>query len=93
MGYSYNNFNNQQGNYQQRNYRGNNNYSQQQQSQPAQPPMSPEEFIDNRINVYQVFVNQIKSQGLDPADFCFALGGWVSSYLISKEQRERNART
>lgn len=87
MGYSYNNFNNQQGNYQRRNYGGNNSYSQQQQSQPAQPPMSPEEFIDNRLNVYQAFVNRIKEQGLDPADYGFALGGWVTSYVLEAKRK------
>lgn len=78
--YSNNNYGG--GNYQ-RNF-NNNSYQQQQQQPVVQPPMSPEEFIDNRLNVYQVFVNRIKEQGLDPADYGFALGGWVTSYCMAK---------
>lgn len=85
MAYSYNNFNNQQGNYQRRNYGGNNSYTPNQQ--PAQPPVTPEQFIDDRIAIHQVFTNRIKEQGLDPADFTFMLGGWVTSYMLETKRK------
>lgn len=72
------------GNYQ-RNF--NNNSYQQQQQQPVAQPVSPEEFIDNRLNIYQAFVNRIKEQGLDPADFGFALGAWVTSYVLETKRK------
>lgn len=88
MAYGYNNFNNQQGNYQRRNYGGNNNYPQQQQQpQPMQPPLTPEQFIDDRIAIHQVFTNRIKEQGLDPADFAFMLGGWITSYMLEVKRK------
>ena len=87
MAYGYNNFNNQQGNYQRKNYGGNNSYSPQQQPQPAQPPVTPEQFIDDRIAIHQVFTNRIKEQGLDPANFAFMLGGWITSYMLETKRK------
>lgn len=78
----YNNYNSQQGN-----SRGDNNYYQQQQS-PAQPQVTPEQFIDDRIEIYQVFTNRIREQGLDPADFTFMLGGWVTSYMLETKKNK-----
>lgn len=80
----YNNYNNQQGN-----YGGNNNYPQQQQQQPVQPPVTPEQFIDERVAIHQIFVNRIKEQGLDPADFAFMLGGWVTSYVLEVKKNNK----
>lgn len=83
-GRQYNNYNNQQGNFQRNNYGGNNNYTPQQQ---AQPPVTPEQFIDDRIAMHQVFTNRIKEQGLDPADFAFMLGGWITSYMLETKRK------
>ena len=83
-GRQYNNYNNQQGNFQRNNYGGNNNYTSQQQ---AQPPVTPEQFIDDRIAIHQVFTNRIKEQGLDPADFTFMLGGWITSYMLETKRK------
>lgn len=82
-GRQYNNYSNQQSNYQRNNYGGNNNYTQ----QPSQPPVTPEQFIDDRIAIHQVFVNRIKEQGLDPADFAFMLGGWITSYMLETKRK------
>lgn len=82
-GRQYNNYNNQQGNYQRNNYGGNNNYT----PQSAQPPVTPEQFIDDRIAIHQVFVNRIKEQGLEPSDFVFMLGGWVTSYMLETKRK------
>ena len=84
-GRQYNNYSNQQGNYQRNNYGGNNNYAP--QPQPAQPPVTPEQFIDDRIAIHQVFINRIKEQGLDPADFAFMLGGWITSYMLETKRK------
>ena len=43
------------------------------------------EFIDDRIAVHQAFMNRIKEQGLDPSEFAFAIGGWVTSYCLEKK--------
>lgn len=82
-GRQYNNYGNQQGNYQRNNYGGNNNYS----PQPTQPPVPPELFIDDRITIYQTFVNRIKEQGLEPSDFVFMLGGWITSYMLETKRK------
>lgn len=81
MAYGYNNSTNQQGNYQRRNYGGNNNYSPQPQQVQAQ---SPEEFINERLDVYQMFEGAIRERGLDPTNFAFGLTQWVTSYCMSK---------
>lgn len=65
-----------QGSYQQRN---NGNFNQQ-----NKPQQTPEEFINARLDVYQVFKEQIQARGLDPADFAFGLTAWVTSYMIGK---------
>lgn len=67
-------------NYPRNNYGSNNNYTPQQQQVPT-----PEEFIDDRIAVHQLFMNRIKEQGLDPSEFAFAIGGWVTSYCLEKK--------
>lgn len=86
----YNNYGNRQYNNNRGGYNNNGggynqqqNYNQPQQQQ--EPPLSPEEFIDERIAIHQVFVNRIKEQGLDPADYAFFLGGWVTSFLMSRK--------
>lgn len=84
----YNNYGNRQYNNNRGGYNNNGggynqqNYNQQQQQEP---PLSPEEFIDDRIAIHQVFVDRIKEQGLDPADYAFFLGGWVTSFLMSRK--------
>lgn len=64
------------------------NYNQPQQQQ--EPPVSPEEFIDERVALHQLFTNRIKEQGLDPADFAFALGGWITSFMLENKRGKRN---
>ena len=88
-GRQYNNYNNQQGSYQRSNYGGNNNYSQQPQPQPL-PSVTPEQFIDDRIAIHQVFVNRIKEQGLDPADYTLFLGAWVTSFILENKRGMKN---
>lgn len=87
MGYNnYGNrqYNNNRGGYDNEGYIRQQNYNQPQQRQ-QEPPLSPEEFIDERVAIHQVFVNRIKEQGLDPADYAFFLGGWVTSFLMSRK--------
>lgn len=86
MAYSrqYNQNNQGYNNYPRNNFGGNNNFAP--QSQP-QPPVTPEQFIDDRIAVHQTFTNRIKEQGLDPADFAFMLGGWVTSYMLETKRK------
>lgn len=86
----YNNYGNRQYNNNRGGYNNNGggynqqqNYNQPQQQQ--EPPLSPEEFIDERVAIHQVFVNRIKEQGLDPADYAFFLGGWITSFLMSRK--------
>lgn len=55
---------------------------------PAPIIQSPEEFINERIDVHQAFVEAIKARGLDPADFSFFLGGWVTSYVLERNKKE-----
>lgn len=87
----YNNYGNRQYNNNRGGYNNNSGgYNQQQnynqpQQQQQEPPLSPEEFIDERIAIHQVFVNRIKEQGLDPADYAFFLGGWITSFLMSRK--------
>lgn len=86
MGYS--NFGNRQYNNNRGGYNNNGGgYNQQNYNQPQQqePPLSPEEFIDERIAIHQVFVNRIKEQGLEPADYVLFLGGWITSFLMSRK--------
>ena len=86
MAYSrqFNGYNQGGNNYPRNNYGGNNNYTPQQQ---VQPPVTPEQFIDDRIAIHQVFTNRIKEQGLDPADFAFMLGGWITSYMLETKRK------
>lgn len=84
----YNNYGNRQYSNSRGSYNNGGGYNQQQnynQPQQQEPPLSPEEFIDERIAIHQVFVNRIKEQGLDPADYAFFLGGWVTSFLMSRK--------
>lgn len=57
----------------------------QQQTPPPPAPPTPEEFINERLDVYQVFIDTIKARGLDPADFAFGLGGWVTSFAMTRK--------
>lgn len=87
----YNNYGN-RGGYQQNNYGGNNNYQQQPQQVPQQdvplPIKTPEEFFSQRLDTYLAAIELIKARGLDPSEFAFCLGGWVTSYVIEKEKNE-----
>lgn len=88
MGYNnYGNrqYNNNRGGYNNGGYNQQQNYNQPQQQQ--EPPLSPEEFIDERVALHQLFTNRIKEQGLDPADFVFALGAWVTSYVLERKRK------
>lgn len=84
----YNNYGN-RGGYQQNNYGGNNNYQQQQQPPAPEPPTSPEEFFSKRIDTYLAALEVIKARGLDPSEFAFAMGGWVTSYLLQEERKQK----
>ena len=87
-----NNYN--QGNFQYGN-RGNNGYQRNnypqttgysgQQAQPAEP-FNLDNFIQARLDTYCAFINAIKERGLEPADFAFALGGWVTSALLESKR-------
>lgn len=87
----YNNYRNRQYNNNRGGYNNNGGgYNQQQnynQPQQQEPLLSPEEFIDERIALHQLFTNRIKEQGLDPADFAFALGAWVTSYVLELKRK------
>lgn len=65
-----------------------NNFNQQQVQQPIEPP-SPEEFIEMRLRTYTSFIEYIKQKGLNPEDFAFFLGGWVTSYMMEVKDIER----
>ena len=85
-GYRKNNqgYGQQQGGYQQQQ----SGYQQQggfQQQTPPPVPPTPEEFINERIDVYLMFTEAIKARGLDPADFAFALGGWTTSFAMTRK--------
>lgn len=56
-----------------------------QQQTPPPPPPTPEEFINDRLDVYLMFMDAIKARGLDPADFAFGLTQWVTSYQMAKK--------
>lgn len=81
----YNNYGNRQYNNNRGGYNNNGGGYNQPQQQQQEPPVSPEEFIDERIAIHQVFVNRIKEQGLDPVDYAFFLGGWITSFLMSRK--------
>lgn len=88
----YNNYGNRQYNNNRGGYNNNGggynqqqNYNQPQQQQ--EPPLTPEEFIDERIAIHQLFTNRIKEQGLDPADFAFFLGPWVTSFMLERKRK------
>lgn len=53
--------------------------------QQQTPPPTPEEFINDRIDIYLMFTEAIKARGLDPADFAFGLGGWVTSFAMTRK--------
>lgn len=86
----YNNYGNRQYNNNRGGYNNNSggynqqNYNQQQQQEP---PVSPEEFIDERIALHQLFTNRIKEQGLDPTDYAFFLGAWITSYVLERKRK------
>ena len=86
----YNNYGNRQ--YNRGNYNNGGGYNQQNYNQPQvqKPPVTPEEFIDDRVALHQLFTNRIKEQGLDPADFVFALGGWITSFMLEDKRRKIN---
>lgn len=58
---------------------------QQQTPPPPAPPVTPEEFINDRIDIYLMFTEAIKARGLDPADFAFGIGGWVTSFAMTRK--------
>jgi hypothetical protein len=61
----------------------------QQQTPPPSLP-TPEEFINERLDVYQVFMDTIKARGLDPADYAFFLGPWVTSFILENNRGKKN---
>lgn len=69
----------------QRNYQGNQGGGYQKAAPIIQ---SPEEFINERLDVHTQFVEAIKARGLDPADYAFFLGGWVTSYVLDRAKKE-----
>lgn len=88
----YNNYGNRQYNNNRGGYNNNSGgYNQQNYNQPQQqqqePPLSPEEFIDERIALHQLFTNRIKEQGLDPTDYAFFLGTWITSYVLERKRK------
>lgn len=86
----YNNYGNRQYNNSRGSYNNGGGYNQQQnynQQQQQEPPVSPEEFIDERIALHQLFTNRIKEQGLDVADFAFAIGGWITSFVLERKRK------
>lgn len=58
--------------------------------QQQTPPSTPEEFINERLDVYQIFINTIKARGLDPADYAFFLGPWVTSFVLESKRGKKN---
>lgn len=90
----YNNYGNRQYNNNRGGYNNNGGgYNQQNYNQPQQqqePPVSPEEFIDERIALHQLFTNRIKEQGLDPTDYAFFLGAWITSFMLENKRGKRN---
>lgn len=61
-----------------------------QQQTPPPPLPTPEEFINERLDVYQVFIDTIKARGLDPADYAFFLGPWVTSFILENKRGNKN---
>lgn len=64
-------------------------YQQQVGYQQQTPLPTPEEFINDRIDIYLIFTEAIKARGLDPADFAFGLGGWVTSFAMTRKGEKR----
>lgn len=88
-GYQRQGGNNYGGSYQ-RNYQGNQGGgSYQKQSKTPLPPLTPEEYLNEKIDAYLAFTEIIKQRGLDPADFSFYLGGWITSFVITNEKRAK----
>lgn len=56
-----------------------------QQQTPPPALVTPEEFINERLDIYLMFTEAIKARGLDPADFAFGLGGWVTSFAMTRK--------
>jgi hypothetical protein len=69
-------YNNQGGGYQQRT-----------QQAPPPPPLNIDEEIDKRLDMFQHITDRIKARGLEPTDFTFALGGWVTSLILEQKKR------
>lgn len=65
-------------------------YQQQGRYQQQTPPPTPEEFINERLDVYQIFIDTIKARGLDPADYAFFLGPWVTSFILEDKRCKKN---
>lgn len=65
-------------------------YQQQGRYQQQTPPPTPEEFINERLDVYQIFIDTIKARGLDPADYAFFLGPWVTSFILEDKRGKKN---
>lgn len=61
-----------------------------QQQTPPPALVTPEEFINERLDVYQVFIDIIKVRGLDPADYAFFLGPWVTSFILENKRGKKN---
>ena len=81
---AYNNYGNQggynRGGYNNQRQPQNNNYGQQ---QPPQPTMSPQEFINERLEMFMMFLQEAENKGLKSEELINSgvLGGWITSYL------------
>ena len=81
---AYNNYGNQggynRGGYNNQRQQQNNNYGQQ---QPPQPTMSPQEFINERLEMFMMFLQEAENKGLKSEELINsgAIGGWITSYL------------
>lgn len=73
----------------QRSYQGNQGGGYQKQLKTPLPPLTPEEYLNEKIDAYLAFTEIIKQRGLDPADFSFYLGGWITSFGIINEKRAK----
>lgn len=73
---NYNNGNQGYNNYQQ----NNNNYQPQ-----NKPPFDLTQFVNQRLDVYDAFIEAIAARGKEPSDYAFALGGWVTSAVMKQE--------
>lgn len=77
------------GGYQRNNYGGNQQggYQPKSTNEPTPPP-PPEEYIKNKLDMYQLFKNKIIEQGYNPDEFAFGLMAWVTGYEMAQLKYE-----